>query len=131
MEFSKEDLISFKGFLQSMSDVNNELIAIEINDFFQLDSLTSRDTIKKHLFTSKDSIFLKDENTRIAILFSSLKMIANKTELNLNGILFIKNLGLVLGLNAIGTATLIQNYHTSVNEFSILQAYSCFSIYQN
>ena len=129
MEFYKEDLLCFKDFFLSIDDSNSRKLKKDSPSELKITEIEFSEAT--YLTLKRNNQFLKTESTRIALLYSCLQMIEKKDNSDDEGIIFIKNLGLNLGLSAIGTAIVIKAYYNSKTTFSISNTADCFKVYQN
>lgn len=133
MEFSEKDKLAFRNNLLSFDNELAEQLGINSSSIQQLNiEFNEKSSLEELINNKKNSYFLKEENTRIVFFYSFLKTIGTKRLFSADEIVLAKNIGLNLGLNAIGVAQLIHHFKTgNVHKLSTSKVLKNFQLYQN
>ncbi|MFT6716345.1 MAG: hypothetical protein ACJA0Q_000981 [Saprospiraceae bacterium] len=109
MDFSKEDKDCLLNNLNVISTDYKEFLGGDLKSIQELGTLLlDQDiSISEMILNQNRHYLLKEENSRIIVFYSFLKMLGKERLNQLNFVLLAKETGLKLGLNSIGVAQLV------------------------
>ena len=134
MDFSQEDKHSLLQNLLDISNEKKEYLGSDLKSILEFGAQLSVDevSIEELILNTKNTYFLKEENSRIVVFYSFLKMLGTKRLNSFEKMLFAKEAGLKLGLNSIGVSQMIHLFKTGKSsKMTVSDAIRHFKVYQN
>ena len=134
MDFSQEDKDCL---VKNLNAISNDFKDFSGNDFKSIQELgvmlfDKEISISEMILNQNRHSLLKEENSRIVMFYSFLKMLGKERLNQLNFLLQAKETGLKLGLNSIGVAQLIFRIKChGFNTINIYEVAKLFKVYNN
>jgi hypothetical protein len=134
MDFSEKDKDCLLKNLDLINTGCKEFSGSDLKSIQELGSLIvdQEISISEMILNQNQHYLLKEENSRIIVFYSFLKMLGKDRLNQLNFVLLTKETGLKLGLNSIGVAQLLFKFRRNeIAATKIKEVVQLFKIYNN